>query len=99
MKKTIKLELLPMKKVPFLKGQKVPDGTTVDDYTFVSIKIGSKPDMTLIGAKFEPISDNELTALVFQSVTEALYRKHHDEDKVIVDGQEKELTQVLQWFT
>ena len=96
MKKTIKLELLPMKKVPFLKVQKVPEGTTMDDYTFVSIKIGSKPDMTLIGARFEPISDNELTALVFQSITEALYRKHHDEDKVIVDGKEQELKHYIQ---
>ena len=85
-----------MKKVPFLKGQKVPEGTTMDDYTFVSIKIGSKPDMTLIGARFEPISDNELTALVFQSITEALYRKHHDEDKVIVDGKEQELKHYIQ---
>lgn len=96
MKKNIKLEILPMAKVPFLKGQKVPEGTTKDDYTFVSIKIGSKPDMTLIGAKFEPISDDELTALVFQSITEALYRKHHDEDKVIVDGKERELSKVIQ---
>ena len=96
MKKTIKLEIQPMKKVPFLKGQKVPEGTTIDDYTFVSIKIGSKPDMTLIGAKFEDISNDELTALVFQSITEALYRKHHDEDKVIVNGEEKELSQTIQ---
>ena len=96
MKKTIKLEIQPMTKVAFLKDQKVPDGTTPDDFTFVSIKIGNKPDMTLIGAKFEQISDDELTALVFQSITEALYRKHHDEDKVVVNGEEKELKQMIQ---
>lgn len=96
MKKNIKLEILPMKKVPFLKGQSVPEGTTPDDFSFVSIKIGNKPDMTLIGAKYEDISNDELTALVFQSITEALYRKHHDEDKVIVNGEEKELKQTIQ---
>lgn len=96
MKKNIKLEIQPMKKVSFLKDQKVPEGTTPDDYTFVSIKIGNKPDMTLIGAKFEDISNDELTALVFQSITEALYRKHHDDDKVIVNGEEKELKHTIQ---
>ena len=97
MKKTIKIELLPMAKVEFLKGQKVPDGTTPDDFSFVSIKIGSKkPDMTLIGAKFENISEDELTAVIFQGITEALYKKHHDDDKVIVDGKEVELTKSIQ---
>lgn len=97
MKKTIRIELLPMKKVDFLKGQKVHDGTTQDDYSFVSIKIGSKKqDMTLIGAKYSDITDSELTAIIFQGITEALYNKSKPEEKVVVDGKEVELKQAIQ---
>jgi hypothetical protein len=97
MKKTIKLELLPLEKVDFLKDVNIPEGTTRDDFTFVSIQIGTKKDMTLIGAKYDNISNDELTALVFQSITESLYNKCHPEtQKTVVDGKEVELTQEIQ---
>ena len=97
MKKTIKLEVLPLAKVGFLNDVKIPEGTTKDDFSFVSIQMGKKKDMTLVGAKYSDISADELTALVFQAITEALYNKSHEEtNTVLVDGKEVELKQVVQ---
>lgn len=97
MKKTIKIEVLPLSKVGFLKDVKIPDGTTKDDFSFVSIQMGNKKDMTLVGAKYDKISDDELTAIVFKGITECLYDKCHVEDNtVVVDGKEVELKQVIQ---
>lgn len=97
MKKTVKIEVLPLEKVSFLKDVKIPEGTTKDDFSFVSIQMGKKKDMTLVGARFDKISEDELTAIVFKGITECLYDKAHPQDnKVVVDGKEVELKQVVQ---
>lgn len=94
MKKTIKIELLPMTKVAFLKEQQVPEGTTQDDYSYISIKVGTKTiEQALIGAKWAKLSDQELIAIVFQGITESLYNHSKEDNTVVIEGQEVELTQ------
>ena len=97
MKKNIELEIKPLSKVPFLENQKLPKGVKKNDLTFASVKIDDKkPEMVLIGASCKELSDSCLTAVLFQGITEALYKANHQEDKkVVVNGKKVELTQSI----
>ena len=82
----MKIVIKPANKINKMKKAPLPEGVTLEDLTYIRID----NEEACIGAKFREISKDELTACIIKSIAEALYE---DTNKVIVDGQEYELTQ------